>query len=259
MPDLDGRLAVAASLALSAGAYARDCFRDPDARQHRFKGPQDYLTEVDGAVEARIRKGLGESFPEDAIIGEEAGGTGAEACWVIDPIDGTANFARGLARWCISIGFVVGQRAVLGAVYDPMQDELFLARSGNGATLNGRPIRVATTPDLAHGIVETGWNPRLDRAQHLVDLDRVIGAGAAIRRLGSGTLGLTDVACGRSDAYFQRHIWSWDVAAALAIASEAGAWTNDFFADDGLIRGNTVLAATPGCASALVSLLLSEA
>jgi myo-inositol-1(or 4)-monophosphatase len=255
--DLEARLAVAASLALSSGAMARDAFKDPDARRHSFKGPQDYLTEIDGAVERQIVAGLTASFPDDGIIGEETGGDGgtAAACWVIDPIDGTANFARGLARWCVSIGLVVGDRAVLGVVYDPVHDELFLARQGQGATLNGKPIQVAPTPDASRGIVELGWNPRLGREQHLADLDHVIRSGAAIRRLGSGTLGITDVACGRSDVYFQRHIWSWDVAAALAIAAEAGAWCNDFFANDGLTRGNAVLAATPGCVAAIKPLL----
>lgn len=256
-PDLDQRLAVAASLALAAGGYALEQFRDPTARQHKFKGPQDYLTAVDGEVERRIRAGLAESFPADAVIGEEDGTTGdaSRGAWVIDPIDGTANFARGLARWCISIGYVLGQEAVLGVVYDPVHDELFQARRGGEATLNGKPIRAATTPDTKHGIVELGWNPRLGLEEHITDMTMVIGWGAAIRRLGSGTLGLTDVACGRSDAYYQRHIWSWDVAAGLAICAAAGAYISPFFEGDGLTSGNQVLVAAPGLAPTLQALL----
>jgi myo-inositol-1(or 4)-monophosphatase len=218
----------------------------------RFKGPQDYLTETDGQVEALIVERLGALFEGDGFLGEEGGGQPRARTWVIDPIDGTENFARGIPHFCISIAFVAEGDVLLGVVYHPLTDELFTATRGGGATVNGRPMCVRSTSDLSHAAVEVGWSSRRPMADYLALLERLAATGASLRRAGSGTLGLVYVADGRLDAYCELHINAWDALAALLMVREAGGWCNDFLAREGLTRGNAVLATTPGLKDALI-------
>ena len=142
--------------------------------------------------------------------------------WVVDPIDGTANFMRGSKRFCVSLGCLDGDTPVIGVIVAPALGETFAARAGAGATLNGAPIRAAETTELARATVELGWSHRRPREAFMALADRIIAAGAMPRLGGSGALGLADVAAGRTDAYVELHINLWDVAAALAILAEAG-------------------------------------
>jgi myo-inositol-1(or 4)-monophosphatase len=156
---LDARLHVASALAREAGQLARRRFLDRSSFSVGFKGPQDYITEVDGEVERLIATRLHAIFPEDGFIGEEgAGRVGKPGApiWVVDPIDGTSNFARGAPHFCVSMGAVIEREVELGAIFDPMVDELFAARRGGGATLNGVKMRVADTADLKAASVEAG-------------------------------------------------------------------------------------------------------
>jgi myo-inositol-1(or 4)-monophosphatase len=251
--SLDDRFAAARDIAREAGALALAAFRNrPMDNVLSFKGPQDYLTETDAEVEKLIRTRLAKRFPRDSFFGEEGGGEFGRDVWVVDPIDGTANFARGVPHFCISIAFVRDGRAEIGAVYDPVHDELFAAQRGKGATRNGRPIHVSVTSDLHHATVEAGWSSRVPPepyAELVLNLKR---AGANVRRAGSGTLGLAYVADGRSDAYCELHINSWDALAAIVLIQEAGGFVNDFLANDGLSKGNPVLGCTPGIKDAMV-------
>jgi myo-inositol-1(or 4)-monophosphatase len=226
-------------------------FRDRDRLGTTMKGFQDFLTVADGEVEALLRRRVAEAFPGDGFLGEEDGGAQAERLWVVDPIDGTANFARGEPHWGISIGFLQGGQPQLGVVAVPVLEELFAGMHGEGAALNGRPIRVAGTTDFALAAVEIGWSPRRPTVAYIELIARIMGHGAMMKRGASGALGLCWTACGRTDAYLELHINSWDVAAGLVIAMEAGAVVNDFFAGEGLTEGNSVLAATPALAGAL--------
>ena len=171
----------------------------------------------------------------------------------MDPIDGTANFARGIPHFAISIAFVRNERTEIGVVYNVMQDELYASKRGGGATLNGEPIRVSGISQISHATVEAGWSSRLPMGDYIQIVDRLKNAGANVRRAGSGTLGLTYVADGRIDAYCELHINSWDALAALLLVEEAGGWTNNFLARDGLRTGNPVLACTPELADAVVA------
>ncbi|MBT9292929.1 inositol monophosphatase family protein [Prosthecodimorpha staleyi] len=245
------RLHAACSIATEAGALARRLFLERPQGDYALKGPQDYLTEADGAVEALVRARLAAVFPDDGMIGEETGGSAAAATWIVDPIDGTANFARGVPHFCVSIGLLVDGRPELGAIAAPMQSELYAARRGQGATLNGRPIRAASTGALAEAVVELGWSPRRPAADYLALTERVLASGASVRRAGSGTLGLAYVAAGRSDGYAELHIRAWDVLAALVLVAEAGGLTSDFFAEPDWLAGAPVLAAAPGIGTAL--------
>ncbi len=252
MNALDRRLDVATRLAQQAGQLALSLRPPPGAPVASLKGAQDWLTEADGRVEAFLSEELARAFPEDGFQGEETGsGRAGRLRWVVDPIDGTSNFARGTPRFCVSLGLVEERTALLGVLVAPALGETFAARQGGGATLNGAPIRVASTTDLARGAVECGWSPRRPNAAYFQLVQGVMGAGAMLRAGGSGALGLADVAAGRIDAYMELHINLWDVAAALAILAEAGARLSPFLEGDGLVAGNPILAAAPGVAEAL--------
>lgn len=244
--DLDLRQFAVLGLVHEASRVALDYFRKSDSLGITMKGAQDWLTVADGAVEAFLRERLAVLFPGDAVIGEEGGGEAADAVWIIDPIDGTANFAHGDRNWCISIGLLLNGVPEIGIVCAPALDELYFGRRGGGATLNGEPIKVSGQADIARACVEIGWSTRIPHEDYLSTVQRTLAAGASVRRVGSGTLGLCHVAAGRTDAYAERHINAWDVTAAMAIAAEAGADLNDFFAGDGIRSGNPILCCTPG-------------
>ena len=126
-----------------------------------LKGPQDIVTAADRAVEAMIVKAMRAAYPGDAFIGEEGGGAAGDACWVIDPIDGTANFARGLPHWCVSIAFVAAGRTEVGVIYDPNGDLLYSTRRGAGARRNGAKLCVSATTDTARATVDVGYSRRI--------------------------------------------------------------------------------------------------
>lgn len=249
---LDRRLQTATRLAAEAGCLALSLAPPPGAAMASMKGHQDWLTEADGRVEAFLKQHLAEAFPEDGFQGEETGtGAAGRLTWVVDPIDGTSNFARGAPRWCVSVGLIEDRRSLAGVLVAPALGETFAARAGGGATLNGAPIRASATTDLARGMVECGWSPRRPNEAFFALSRAVMGSGAMLRAGGSGALGLADVATGRIDGYIELHINLWDVAAALCILAEAGAETSPFLAGDGLTGGNPIRAAAPGVAAAL--------
>jgi myo-inositol-1(or 4)-monophosphatase len=234
-----------------AGALALEGFRQARSVPTAMKGPQDYLTETDAAVERLLRQDLAALHPEDGFLGEEEGGGAvAGSVWVADPIDGTANFARGIPHFCISVAYVAAGRTELGAIYNPALDDLWLARRGAGATLNGAPIAAAATRDFSAASVELGWSTRIPNADYLDVAARLLAIGANVRRAGSGALGLAYVADGRQDAYAELHMNPWDCLAGLLLVSEAGGRVNDFLAGgSGLKAGNPVLAVAPALAA----------
>jgi len=239
------------SMVRTAGVHMKDAFDKTHESGFSLKGQQDYLTQTDGEVEAMVQQALAQDFPNDAFLGEETGGVtdSVARLWIVDPVDGTANFARGVPHFCISLALLENGVPSLGAIYDPMRDELFLAAKGMGAFLNGVPMRVSDVPRLDLASVEVGWNKRLPTPAYLRQLSAVIDAGAAIRRAGSGALGLAYVAAGRCDAYVELHINSWDVAAGLLLVTEAGGVVNDFWTPGALETGNPVLACAPSLAA----------
>ena len=252
---LDRRLETAIRLATEAGRRALALAPPPGAANATMKGHQDWLTEADGAIEAFLKHELTAAFPEDGFQGEETGtGPSGSLTWVVDPIDGTSNFARGSSRWCVSVGLIEGRRALAGVLVAPALGETFAASDGAGATLNGAPIRASATTDLARGMVECGWSPRRPNAEFYALSQRVMQAGAMLRAGGSGALGLADVAAGRIDGYIELHINLWDVAAALSILAEAGADLSPFLEGTGLSDGNPIRAAAPGVAAALLEI-----
>ena len=254
--ELSVRLAGAAALAREAGALTMRRFRDRGFKIS-LKGPQDFLTEVDQEVERLIAGRLHVLFPGDGFIGEEGAGRvshGDAPIWVVDPIDGTANFARGTPHFCVSIALTDGKKALAGAIYDPALDELFTAQAGGGAFLNGAPIRVTETTQLRAASVEVGWNLRSGAETFLEAMRRIAESGAAPMRCGSGALALAYVAAGRSDAYIEPEINAWDCLAGNVLVAEAGGYVSDFLARDGLTKGNPLLACAPGLRVAMVEI-----
>ncbi len=248
------RYLAACAIAREAGHLVRTRFLERDGvLKLNFKGPQDYLTETDSEVEQLIAKRLAHAFPEDGFFGEEGGGAYEPSVWIVDPIDGTADFARGVPYFCVSIAFMQEGRVEIGVLYDPMLDELFAARRGEGAMLNGQPIHVSPLDDIRRSVVELGWSTRASFSDYQTVSSRLHEMGAGVKRRGSGALGLAYVAMGRQDAYCELHINAWDAAAAVLLIEEAGGWTNDFLTEECLRKGNRVIGCTPGLRPALES------
>jgi len=254
MTALQRRLETATELAAEAGALALRMRPPLGQMVGTLKHPQDWLTEADGAVERFLSERLAAAFPDDGFQGEEGGvSRGGSLRWVVDPIDGTANYVRGASRWCVSLGCIEDRTPLIGVIDAPALGERFAAHQGGGATLNGAPIHAAATADLARAAIEIGWSPRRPNADFLALCERVLATGATVRLGGSGAMGLADVAAGRLDGYAEIHINLWDVAAGLAIMAEAGASLSDFMQGEGPTAGNPLVACAPGIAAALTA------
>lgn len=252
-PAITQRADFCINLAKSAGALALEGFLRQKGQPISLKGPQDFLTETDGAVEQHIRARLTETFPDDGFLGEETGGIPGSIAWVVDPIDGTANFARSIPHFCVSIAFVANGEVQCGVIINPVLDELYFARKGHGAQMNGSPIQVSVTKDITSTTFELGWSNRVPQDDYVNTLTNLLSAGSNVRRGASGALALAYVADGRSDGYAELHMNSWDCLAGLLLVREAGGITGPFLNLGGLMDGAAVLAATPAVAAALSS------
>jgi myo-inositol-1(or 4)-monophosphatase len=226
-------------LARDAGVLAHSAFGTSATAS---KGRHDVVTAMDREVERFIRTAIAARFPVDDFFGEEEGGGSGERLWLVDPIDGTANYARGIPHYCVSIGYLERGEPVLGAIYDPCHDWLYAAERGGGAFRNDDRLAVSPYDDIATATVECGWSTRRTTEDYVALVGRVLSAGAAFRRAGSGALGLADVAAGRTEGYCELHINAWDCAAGIVLVREAGGFTNAFFAGDGLAAGNPLIA-----------------
>lgn len=197
-----------------------------------YKGKNDLVTNVDRSVETFLRGELALLFPEDAICGEEYGSEGGapRRQWFIDPIDGTTNFSQGIPIYCVSIALQVEGETVVGAIYDPSRDELFSARRGGGAHLDGAPLSVSETERARDAIVVTGFPPIREGEtfeQIIWRLGHVMRATRGVRRLGSAALDLAYVAAGRMDAFWEFNLNPWDTAAGYLLVEEAGGRISD--------------------------------
>lgn len=199
----------------------------------RTKGDRgDIVTEVDIKSEDYIVERIRSAFPRDSIISEEAGHLGearAEHTWLVDPLDGTRNYALGIPFFSISIALAKGGAGEAGAVYDPLHDEMFYAARGEGATMNGMPIEVSAEPHVEDALISVSWlRRRVDQSRFVGYIDRISRRTSYFRRLGSAALIAAYVAAGRVDAYIQGAINPWDIAAGTVLVSEAGGTLTDF-------------------------------
>jgi myo-inositol-1(or 4)-monophosphatase len=222
--------------------------------------PTDLVSEADIASERAIRALLAGMCPEDGFLGEEGGGAPGTSGlrWVVDPLDGTVNFLFGIPQWCVSVAVQDAEGTVAGAIYDPCRDELFTAARGEAPTLSDRrgtrPLEPPMRGDLATAMVATGlaYDARTRAAQAKV-LARAAAKVRDIRRFGSAALDLAWTAAGRYDAYFERSVKLWDVAAGTLICETAGLRVEELTEYEDLPRG--VLAAPPGLCGPLLDLV----
>lgn len=248
----------AQTLILEAGQVAMSYFDRFETLEVHSKGIQDMASEADLTVEQLIRDRIAAAFPGDDFLGEESVPTLTDdtvGVWVVDPIDGTQPFVNGLATWCVSIAFVAGGKVQFGLVYNPVADELFDGGTWFPATKNGRIITPSPAEDLTGGLTYIGASPRVKAHQVVPMLDRLLKADGMYVRIGSGALGLCDVACGRLIGYVEAHINSWDCLGAIGVLEAAGCRVNDYLTGDALLKGNRIIAGTPAVYDDLVGLM----
>lgn len=197
-----------------------------------LKGPIDLVTAVDHAAETAIVECLQRLQPSVPILAEErgmVGGSKAGCRFIVDPLDGTTNFAHGFPVFAVSIGYEEDGEVVAGAVLDPLREELFTAEAGRGAHLNGVPIRVSPTAEMQHALLATGFPYSREAMDRALDLFvRIMRRVRAVRRAGSAALDLCCVAAGRLDAFWEETLRAWDTAAGEVIVREAGGLVSDF-------------------------------
>jgi myo-inositol-1(or 4)-monophosphatase len=256
--DLAELADLAEELAVEAGALVRDGRRRGLRDVGTKSTATDMVTEYDRASERLIVSELRSRRPHDGIVSEEGAsrpGTSGIA-WLIDPIDGTTNYLYGLPGYAVSIAAQVGDRTVVGVVHVPVPGETFRAVAGRGATLDGVAIACSGKADLATALVATGfaYEPSM-RVRQGEAAAAMLGRIRDIRRFGAASVDLCHVASGRVDAYFERGLAPWDLAAGELIAREAGATLGDF--RGGAPRPGEVLAAPPALFAQLVTLLTS--
>lgn len=214
-----------------AGVHVKDRFHTSFKIEHK-EGVNNIVTEVDKQSEAIIIDLIREHYPGHSILAEESGlkDTPSEYEWIIDPIDGTTNFAHGIPLCGVSVAVRKGKELLCGAVYNPMMDEFFFAEKGGGAFLNDVQIHVSKKEDFASACLVTGFPYRMPaQGEHPIKVfERFIMQGLPVRRLGSAALDLCWVACGRFDGFWEYNLSAWDVAAGYLIVQEAGGKLSNF-------------------------------
>ncbi len=250
-------LALAVDLARRAGALLLERFDGGGERALASKSsPTDLVSEADLASERLIRDALAQARPSDGFLGEEGGGEDGSSglTWVVDPLDGTVNFLFSIPQWCVSVAVRDARGVLVGAIFDPCRDELFSATRDGPPLLNGAPIAPSDRAELATAMVATGLAYDADvRAAQAEVLARVIPRVRDIRRFGSAALDLAWTATGRYDAYFERSVKPWDIAAGTLICERAGLTVLELSEREILPLG--VLAAVPALAKALFELV----
>jgi len=241
------RLKLAIELARKAGDELRQGFGH--VKQIRRKGAVDLVTEYDLRSEHLILEAIRQAFPQDAVLSEEAGQVSrGDICWMVDPLDGTTNFAHALPMFCVSIACTQGGVPALGVIYDPLREELFQALVGGGASLNGEPLRVSETGSLQEALLVTGfpYDIRTNPQNNLDHYSRLALLSLGVRRLGSAALDLAYVAAGRFDGYWELRLNPWDWAAGALLVREAGGRVTDFRGSEEVLVGADSLVATNG-------------
>ncbi|MBJ7536183.1 inositol monophosphatase family protein [Marinomonas transparens] len=227
-----------------AGKQALEYFNNRDQLIVETKmEPQDVVSIADRNVEVTIIEGLQKHFADDGFLGEEQGITAGknDYLWVIDPIDGTACFLNGMHAWCLSIALMVNGKIAFGLILDPNSNELFSAIAGKGCFVNGRQVNTLKVNSVKEGVMGVGTSQRVPASFCVSFIEQLLDQGGMFVRNGSGALMLAYVAAGRLIGYYEPHINSWDCLAGLIMVDEAGGWTNNFLAGEGLLKGNPLL------------------
>lgn len=256
--DLQARLVKACDIAREAGEMALEYFNKGADLNIQTKGTQDWVTQADLEVEQFIRKQLQSSYPEDTILGEEYGLNALEdgqLMWLVDPIDGTTFFLKGIPQWTVVLGLAIGSETLLAVIYEPVSGELFSAIKGQGAMLNDRPIQVDPTNDLRSGLVAVSSSVELGGATSARMIERMVNNGVMYCRLGSCALCLAYVASGRLLGMYEPLINPWDSWAGELLVHEAGGRTLGRSEGADLGRPGPSIATTPSVWQAVEELL----
>ncbi len=241
--DHDELLAVAEDAARTAGGLLRSRFVEgAENAVHAKSTPTDLASEADLAAEHAIRELLAARRPGDALLAEEGGGDQevepGRVRWVVDPLDGTINFLFGIPQWCVSVACEDESGTLAGAVYDPMREELFTATATTAPLLNGTAIAPRPAAPLAESMIATGYAYDAAVREHQAGIvARLVPLARDVRRMGSAALDLAWVAAGRYDAYFERTVQPWDVAAGALLCRRAGLEVRDLLAREGMPYG----------------------
>ena len=257
-----------ANMALRAARRAGDILLQSmdrlDELKIEEKAPNDFVSNVDRESEAAIIEVLHRAYPDHAIIGEEQGmsftSEANEYTWIIDPLDGTLNYLRGIPHFCISIALKKGRQIEHGVILDPVRNEEWVASRGAGAHLNGKRIRVSKTQRMNSAVLSTGLPPRaMDRLDAYMEVTKQLtGDCLAIRRQGSAALDLAYTASGRVDGFWEIGLQTWDIAAGSLLVKEAGGFVGDLRGGDGYLDSGDIVAANPKCFKAMVAVIRSH-
>lgn len=248
----------AVDFAREAGAIVRAGYGTVHAPER--KGRIDLVTEYDKRSEALLLARIAERFPAHAVLAEESGAreaAGASVRWLVDPLDGTTNFAHNYPFFAVSVGVEVDGAMAAGAVYDPVRDELFAAAAGHGATLNGAPIRVSAVDALGDALLVTGfpYDVREHPERHLPAFTAFLLRAQGVRRDGSAALNLCYLAMGRFDGFWEHHLAPWDVGAGSLIVGEAGGLVTDLEGGPFRVDGRRILASNRRLHPAMIAVL----
>ncbi|MBA1274370.1 type III secretion system regulator SuhB [Stutzerimonas azotifigens] len=226
------------------------------------KEAKDYVTEIDRAAEQSIVNALRKAYPNHGILGEESGlsegsGEGTDYLWIIDPLDGTTNFVRGVPHFAVSIACKYRGRLEHGVVLDPIRQEEFTASRGRGAALNGRRLRVSSRKSLEGALLGTGFpfrDGQLDNLDSYLNMFRsLVGQTAGLRRAGAASLDLAYVAAGRYDAFWEFGLSEWDMAAGALLIQEAGGLVSDFNGGHDFLEKGQIVAGNTKCFKAVLT------
>ncbi|MBL8919138.1 MAG: inositol monophosphatase [Myxococcaceae bacterium] len=227
--SLEALRETAEQLTRLAGGVLRSRFSQTRTIEFKGASPTNLVTDADHAAEQVVLAALRDRFPEHGVLAEESGAKGGAGYrWILDPLDGTTNYAHAVPYFCVSLaveGPWAGETRVLaGAVFDPMRDELFSAARGQGSSLNGAPIAVSSAPSLSRALLCTGfpYDVQVDPEAPLGLFNRLVRQAQGMRRMGSAALDLAWLACGRFDGFFEFGLKPWDVAAGALLVEEAG-------------------------------------
>lgn len=260
--SVEARYAFLRKLSAEAGAMALDFWVRRSELLVELKGPADFVSHADRAVEDMIRAAIAREFPGDAFLGEETSGRyegRQERLWIVDPIDGTHNFLRGIPYWNVSIAYVENGVRTLGAVCDPVADEVYHAMRGKGAwrtdATGDARLSTSATTDLTGAIVCLGHHDRSPDRRYLTARASLMEVCASFRNYGCAALQLAHVAEGRYDAYVELELSSWDAMAGLLLIEEAGGYVGPFPGPEGLTVRAPVIGCARGIATSLRALL----
>ena len=237
-------------------------FGEIENLQVSLKGPGDFVTVSDKKVEKILIEELQKARPNYSILSEEIGKISNDESfkWIIDPIDGTANFLHGIPHFAISIGLEHDDEIICGIVYDPIKDEMFVAEKGNGSYLNNQRMRVSSRSKLKDCIVFTG-GPKFDSKNKELALEEYKKFSSKIlipiRKLGSASLDMAYVAAGRCDGFWQRNLNHWDIAAGIILVKEAGGFVTDFKGENQYIENKTILVTNSKINKEMIEVLTS--